>query len=633
MKRLFVAAVAAAGYCTAVAGPHSLDDLLRKPQYESMSLSPTGEYVATRVPLDDRTVLAVVRRSDMKVTASVDPGKDGFVDSSFWASNTLLLAAWSMRFGAVTQPYSMGALYSIDVNGKNRRSLYGAVIDTLRNDENNVLIVSCVKVLKNECITRLRRMRTDGRGTPEDVVDGAAPGATFLVDRMGEPRFSWATDNDDIQTVYLRRGDVWVPINDEKQSGVEVLPIGISYDQRFGFLSSERKAGPNVIERIDLATGERSVAASDPQFDPAGLVWSLDGSEPIGATFGTGVPAIRFFDESHPHAALTRELQQTFAGEIARVTSSSRDGRHVLVTVTGDREPGRFYLLDTVSGDLKALAKSRPWLDRASLSEMRPISMQARDGATLHGYLTLPMSAAGTPAPLVVFPHGGPFGVEDQWGFHDDVQILASRGYAVLQVNFRGSGGRGREFIEKGYRQWGGLMQDDLTDATHWAMKQPGVDVRRVCIWGESYGGYAALMGVIREPGLYRCAIGMAGPYDLPTMFKWGDIHRSTWGRGRLETTLGADSKLLVANSPTRLAEHIRVPVMLVQGGRDERVSPQHVRAMKAALDAAGKPHVDYLPLNETHGFFAEKSRREYYVRVLDFLDRSLVGESRATSP
>jgi len=633
MKRLFIAAVAAAGACTAVAGPPSLDDLLRKPQYESMNLSPTGEYVATRVPLDDRTVLAVVRRSDMKVTASVDPGKDGFVDSSFWASNTLLLAAWSMRFGAVTQPYSMGTLYSIDVNGKNRRSLYGAVIDTLRNDENNVLIVSCAKVLKNECITRLRRMRTDGRGIPEDVVDGAAPGATFLVDRMGEPRFSWATDNDDVQTVYLRLDGAWVPINDEKQSGVEVVPIGISYDRRFGFLSSERKAGTDVIERIDLATGERSVAASDPQFDPAGLVWSFDGSEPIGATFGTGVPAIRFFDESHPHAALTRELQQTFAGEIARVTSSSRDGRHVLVTVTGDREPGRFYLLDTVSGDLKALAKSRPWLDRADLSEMRPISMQARDGTTLHGYLTLPIFAAGAPAPLVVFPHGGPFGVEDKWGFHDDVQILASRGYAVLQVNFRGSGGRGREFIEKGYRQWGRLMQDDLTDATRWAMNQPGVDERRACIWGESYGGYAALMGVIREPGLYRCAIGMAGPYDLPTMFKWGDIHRSIWGRGRLETTLGTDSKLLLANSPTRLAEHVRVPVMLVQGGRDERVSPQHVRAMKAALDAAGKPHVDYLPLNETHGFFAEKSRREYYVRVLDFLDRNLAGESRATRP
>src|SRR5688500_7694492 len=377
-------------------------------------------------------------------------------------------------------------------------------------------------------MTRLRRMRTDGKGIPEDIVDGAAPGATFLVDRMGEPRFSWATDNDDIQTVYLRRDGAWMPINDEKQSGVEIMPVGVSYDRRSGFLWSERQAGPDVIERIDLVTGERSIVASDAQLDPAGLVWSFDGSEPIGATFGPGVPAIRFFDETHPHSVLTRELQQAFPEEIVRVTSSSRDGRLALVTVTGDREPGRFYLLDTVSGDLKVLTKSRPWLNRDSLSEMQPFTMQARDGVTLRGYLTRPKSAGDATVPLVVFPHGGPFGVEDNWGFHDDVQILAVHGYAVLQVNFRGSGGRGRDFMEMGYRQWGGAMQDDLTDATRWAMAQAGIDAKRVCVWGESYGGYAALMGTVREPALYRCAIGMAGPYDLPTMYRWGDVQRST---------------------------------------------------------------------------------------------------------
>lgn len=623
MKRLCTATLV--GVCfAAMAAPPSMDDLLRRPQYESMSLSPSGEYVATRVPLEDRTVLAIVRRTDMKVTASVDPGKDGFVDSSFWVSDTRLFAEWSMRFGAVTQPYSMGELYSIDVDGKNRRSLYGSVIDSLRTDQEHVLIVSCVKVRNNECITRLRKMRTDGRGTPEDVVDGAAPGATFMVDRMGAPRFSWATDNDDLQKVFLRRGDEWVSINDEQRSDVEVVPVGISYDRRFGYLWSERKSGPDVIERIDLGSGERHIVASDPQFNPAALVWSFDGSEPIGAAYGAGVPVIRFFNEHHPHAVLMRDLERTFAGEIARVTSTSRDGRSALVTVTGAREPGRYYMLDTVSGDLRLLARSRPWLDRESLSEMQPITLRARDGMVLHGYLTRPKAANGAPVPLVVFPHGGPFGIEDTWGFHDDVQMLAARGYAVLQLNFRGSGGRGRDFMELGYRQWGGVMQDDLTDATRWAMAQSGIDSKRICVWGESYGGYAALMGAVREPQLYRCAIGMAGPYDLPTMFRWGDVHRSTWGKGRLQTTLGEDKKALVDNSPTHHADRIQAAIMLVQGGRDPRVSPQHVRAMKAALDAAGKPYEGYFPPDETHGFYADKSRREYYARVLGFLDRHL---------
>lgn len=624
MKRFFLAVVAAACPLAHAATP-TMDDLLRRPQYESMTLSPTGEYVATRVPLDDRTVLAIVRRSDMKVTASVDPGDDGFVDSSFWVSDTRLYAEWSMRIGALAQPYSSGSLYSIDVDGTNRRSLYGAVIDTLRHDQEHVLIVSCVKVLKHECHTRLRRMRTDGRGTPEDIVDGALPGATFLVDRMGAPRFSWATGNDDIQKVFLRRGDAWVSVNDERVSGVEVLPLGISYDLRFGYLWSERKSGPDVIERIDLATGERSVVASDPQSNPASVVWSFDGSEPIGARYGTGAPVIRFFDDKHPHAVLMRDLERTFAGELARVTSTSRDGRTVLITVTGDREPGRFYVLDTITGDLKLLARSRPWLDREGLSRMQPFEMRARDGTTLRGYLTVPL-ANGVAAPLVVFPHGGPFGVEDGWGFREDVQMLAAAGYAVLQVNFRGSGGRGRDFMESGYRQWGGVMQDDLTDATRWAMTQPGVDATRACIWGESYGGYAALMGAVREPDLYRCAIGMAGPYDLPTMFRWGDVHRSTWGKGQLKTTLGEDKAALVELSPTRHAGRIKAAVMLVQGGRDPRVSPQHARAMRTALDAAGKSYEGYFPPHETHGFYADKSRREYYTRVLAFLDRHLKG-------
>jgi dipeptidyl aminopeptidase/acylaminoacyl peptidase len=628
MKLLYpcLIALAAASAATPAhaAPPPTLEDLLRRPQYEAMNLSPTGEYIATRVPLDDRTVLALVRRADMKVTASVDPDQNGFVDSSYWVSDTQVFVDWSKRFSGRAEPYDMGSLYSIDVEGKNRRALLGRVIDPLVNDPEHVLIVTCVKVMRDQCITRLNKVRIDTRGTPEDIVDGAVPEATFLVDRLGNPHFSWGYDNDDVQKVFLRRGDAWVSINDEAQTGVEVSPIGVSHDRRAGFLWSERKSGPDVIERIDLATGERRVVASDPQANPRRLVWSFDRSEPIGAVFGEGPGRVRFFDDAHPHAVLLRELEKAFPDEIPFVSSASRDGRSVLVTVVGDREPGRFYLLDTASGDLKLLARSRPWLSRDSLSPMRPISLKARDGLDLHGYLTLPQAAAGAAAPLVVLPHGGPFGIHDTWGYSSDVQMLAARGYAVLQVNFRGSGGRGRDFTEMGYRQWGGSMQDDLTDATRWAMTQPGVDGSRVCVWGESYGGYAALMGTIREPDLYRCAIGMAGPYDLPTIHRWGDVRRSIWGKGRLQLTLGDDTPTLLAQSPTRHAGAIKAAVMLVQGGKDQRVSPMHARAMRQALDEAGKKYEGYFPAEETHGFYADKSRHEYYSRVLDFLDRHL---------
>lgn len=167
-------------------------------------------------------------------------------------------------------------------------------------------------------------------------------------------------------------------------------------------------------------------------------------------------------------------------------------------------------------------------------------------------------------------------------------------------------------------------MIDDLNDATRWAIADAGVDAARICLWGASYGGYAAVMAAAREPDLYRCAVGFAGPYDLPTMHRWGDVQRSRWGRAYLDRTLGDDMAELRRQSPTAHADKIKADLMLVQGMRDERVSPEHLRMMKRALEEAGKPYEGYFPSQETHGFFGEKSKRQYYERVLGFLDKHL---------
>lgn len=604
------------------AGVPTVGDFLKRAQYESMSLSPGGDYLAARVPFDDRTLLVIVRRSDMQITAKLDPGENGFVESEFWVSDTRLFASISMKFGTLEQPYQLRNLQSVDVDGRHGRAFGGNVIDPLIDDPEHVLTSDCRKVTSQDCWTRVRKVRKDGLGEREDIVDAPVPNAEFLADRAGTVRFSWNWDNDDREQVYLLREGRWDLINDENTSGVEVTPIGTSYDRRFGFLWSERKRGTDVIERIDLATGERKVVASDDTSDPNSLVWSFDGHEPIGAVYGGLKPQIRFFDPGHQHAALMRELMAAFPGELARVTSASRNGRSALVTVSSAIEPDRFYLLDTSSGDLKLLARSRPWLSAASMRPTRSVAFAARDGLQLSGWLTLPEGAG--PFPLVLMPHGGPFGMADSWLYSDDVQVLATRGYAVLRVNFRGSSGRGRDFEEAGYRQWGRAMQDDLTDATRWSIANAGIDPSRICIWGESYGGYAALMGAVREPDLYRCVIGMAGPYDLPTMYRWGDTHRSRWGRSFLNRSLGEDMAQLREASPTANAGRIKADVMLVQGMRDRRVSPEHVRTMRRALDEAGKPYRGYFPSDETHGFYGEKTRNTYYQSVLEFLDSHL---------
>jgi dipeptidyl aminopeptidase/acylaminoacyl peptidase len=207
--------------------------------------------------------------------------------------------------------------------------------------------------------------------------------------------------------------------------------------------------------------------------------------------------------------------------------------------------------------------------------------------------------------------------------------MLAQAGYAVLQLNFRGSGGYGDAFHKAGARQWGLAMQDDLTDATRWAIAQGIADPARICISGASYGAYASLMGVAKEPDLYKCAIGYVGVYDLPMMHAKGDTRWSTAGRGFLKDWLG-NPETLADTSPNRLAEHIKVPVFLAAGGEDERAPIEHSRLMEKALKNLGKPVESLYYETEGHGFYTQEHNREFYTRVLAFLARNIGGATAA---
>jgi dipeptidyl aminopeptidase/acylaminoacyl peptidase len=220
--------------------------------------------------------------------------------------------------------------------------------------------------------------------------------------------------------------------------------------------------------------------------------------------------------------------------------------------------------------------------------------------------------------------------VYDSALYDSEAALLASEGYAVLRVNFRGSAGYGRGFTRLGYREWGHRMQDDLTDATRWASTRPDVDPSRVCIWGTSYGGYAALMGAALEPTLYRCAVATAAPTDLTILWRWGDTHRSKYGRIFLEEAVGKDSAVLRAASPIAYADRMKPALMLAHGVLDDRVAFENARQMTAALDRAGKAYVGYFPKNETHGVYGQANREAYYTRVLDFLATHIGGRRAA---
>jgi dipeptidyl aminopeptidase/acylaminoacyl peptidase len=321
---------------------------------------------------------------------------------------------------------------------------------------------------------------------------------------------------------------------------------------------------------------------------------------------------------------LYRKLEAAFPGHAVRITSATRDGRLLVAKVWSERSPGDFYLFDTRDMRADLIFSSRAWFDQNATATTREVEFGARDGLPLHGYLTVAAGVEAKNLPMVVLPHGGPYGFFDQWEFDDDAQLLAQAGYAVLRPNFRGSGNYGWDYLKAGAREWGGAMQDDLTDATRWAIAQKIADPKRICIYGASYGGYAALMGVAREPDLYRCAVGYVGVYDLVMMHRQKS-RAATW-LGNWENDWVGDRGDLAGVSPTGLAAKIRAPVLLVAGGEDETAPIQHSTRMERALKAAGVPVETYYVDTEGHGFYTEAHRREFYVRLLDFLSRNIGG-------
>jgi dipeptidyl aminopeptidase/acylaminoacyl peptidase len=450
--------------------------------------------------------------------------------------------------------------------------------------------------------------------------------ADFLADASGQVRFAHGANADNIRKLYYRQDDrsPWRLINDSQKSGHDRYPLGFSADGTLAYLQLEHAQGPDSIAAWDPASDQTTELLRDAQVDPYQILYALDGRTPIGASYMSDRVRNRFFDDQEPTSRLYRTLEKSFADDAIHITSASADGRLVLIYLWSDRNSGDYFLFDTAEKSVNRIFARREWFHPRDMAGSKAITLKARDGMQLHGYLTLPPTAPAGPQPMVLLPHGGPFGIFDTWAFDDDAQILAAAGYAVLQVNYRGSGNYGRAYRHAGAREWGGAMQDDLTDATAWAVAQGIADPQRICIYGASYGGYAALMGVAREPDLYQCAAGYVGVYDLEQVHR-DQSRNSGSGRTWAGDWLGAP-QTLAARSPTALADRIKVPVFLAAGGMDERAPMIHSERMEKALKQNGVPVESLYFANEGHGFYTEPHRREYYTRLLDFLSRHLGG-------
>jgi dipeptidyl aminopeptidase/acylaminoacyl peptidase len=623
-----------------------VDAFVKRDQFGAIELSPDGAHYAATVPLEDRTILVLLRRSDNKVVGTFSTGKFTHVSDFDWVSSERVLLSVVEKFGALDQPQSLGEIYALttsgtadiligqrvgrqqlgtNIKGKKAELIAAYLVDDLPGDDHNVLV--SVMPFTSDPYTRLERMDVrSGRRTP--VARAPVRNARFTTDNSGEVRFAHGAGIDNINKLYARRttGGAWDLVNDEAASNRIEAPLGFSADNATAYLQVENANGPDSIVAMDMASGKRAEVLRDDDTDPLRAIYRAGTSIPVGVMFMDGKRRAAFFDAKSPEARQQRSLEAAFPGDFPVITSSTADGKLSLVRTGSDRNPGDFYIFDNEARKAEHLISRRNWFDPAKMAETRPVSLAARDGLPLKGYLTIPAGGADKNLPMVVMPHGGPFGIFDDWDFDGDRQMLAAAGYAVLQVNFRGSGNYGRAFRKAGAREWGGKMQDDVTDATRWAIAQGHADARRICIYGASYGAYAALMGVAKEPDLYRCAVGYVGAYDLPTMHTHGDIQQAGSGETYLREWIGERDQL-AAVSPNRIADRIKVPVFLAAGGEDKRTPIEHTKMMERALIAAGRPVETLYYPNEGHGFYVEANRKTYYEKLLAFLGRHIGGK------
>ena len=624
-----------------------LESFNRHAEYTAVRISPNGEFLAATAPIGGRDVLVVLDMKDLKPIKVHQLPNDASIAGFFWAGPDRLMFTGTQKVGQFAQPFGTGEWYAVDANGERPRVLVtyagttagGATRATERvsplaalpGDPSRVLVrVSIATGSETGDRSEIRELDTY-TGRMRRIARGPSKNCDFVLDAADRPAFANCLDNtgrdantEEHMQVYRREGGEWVEIFDSRESAGRLRVSHVDPDGSV-YAVQHDTVNPNVLGRLDPQSGAFAPIDTDPRVDLMGEVIAADGKTLVGVTRVPGKPEIRFVRSDHPDALLLQQLQSAFAGQYVSLGGATLDGQQVVVSVQSDRNPGEFYLYDKTTKEARYLVSQRRWIDPDQMAEMRPFTMTARDGVALSGYLTIPKGRELKDLPMIVNPHGGPHGIRDVWGFNPEVQLFANRGFLVLQVDFRGSGGYGKGFERMGYGEWGASMQDDLTDATKWAIAQGYADPERICIYGASYGAYAALMGAVREPDLYQCTVGYVGVYDLRLMYSEGDIRESDTGGNYLESVIGRDRSKLGERSPASRAGEIKIPVFLAAGGRDRRTPPEQTEAMAKALQAAGNaPRENILEPKEGHGFYELAARNNVYGKMLAFFDEHL---------
>jgi dipeptidyl aminopeptidase/acylaminoacyl peptidase len=534
--------------------------------------------------------------------------------------------------------------YLQDLGGDENWSLYATNIHTAQTkhltpfDEVQVQILAYRKQFPNEMILGLNRDDAANHDAYhldltthalEKIAENPGNFTGWVVDADLQVRGAAAATAEGGFDLLIRAtaGDDWTTvITWDAEDGLTSGPLGFTGDGRSIYLADSRDANAARLVKLDLATGAVEVLAEDPDYDAADVVIHPDTRE---------VQAVAFTRARQEWLVLDEEIADDFnaisrlnPGDWGLVDRTAADDRW-LIGFDRDVDSVSYHAFDRATKQGQFLFHSRPRLAEAELAPMEPIEFTARDGLTVHGYLTRPPGSGAEPGPMVLNVHGGPWH-RDTWGYDPETQWLANRGYVCLQVNFRGSTGYGKAFVNAGDGEWGGRMHDDLIDAVEFAVQEGWADRDRIAIYGGSYGGYAALVGATFTPEVFRCAVDIVGPSNLLTFIKtvpayWESFLEVLYRRvGHPEK----DEAFLRERSPLFHVDNIQIPMLIAQGANDPRVKQAESEQIVQAMRDKSLDH-DYLLFpDEGHGFAKPENRLRFYAAAEKFLAKHLGGRS-----
>lgn len=624
-KLLFAAAfvLASLGSSVAFAAPPMpelpVEDFFETPSMTGLQFSPDGKKILCLVPYKGRRNLAVIdlANKSKNLLSSFD---DKDASGAFWASNDRIL------FFGDRDGNENFEIYAVNPDGTDPAMISPdrsvTLLRRLKDDPTSILVQAAITHRDWYDVAKMN-LKTGKLSSP--IARAPGPVRYYVLDHQNRVRFAYVRDVfTSTNKVLYREHDraEWREVATFGFDQPSWRPLAFDGDNRTIYVASDLGRKNKGVYRYDTAAPSIELAEvlTDPVYDVEGVVFDDARKKVVGVSFEGDRERFHWLDGEMK--ALHAQLEKNLPDTVHRPTQFADDGSRIVFYSYNDRDPGVYYVYDRRNQRLEELAVVNPKIDPAQMATVKPVEYPARDGLTIRAYLTLPAGREARNLPLVVHPHGGPYGIRDSWEFNPEVQFYANRGFAVLQVNYRGSGGYGFAFEQAGFKKWGLEMQDDLTDGVKWLIAQGVVNPKRVVISGASYGGYATMAGLVYTPELYVAGINYVGVVDIknliPKAVPQAYMH---WMRTRLGDLANAeDRKRIHDTSPVNFADRVGVPLLMAYGRNDPRVPIDQAYDIKRALERRGVPHELIIEDDEGHGFRQETKRIAFYRKVDAFL-------------